>query len=80
MKNIINLEKLEELPPSIRKLIIKPEINKVPFDSLNEGNIEKAVNYVKTKTVFDLLNAPILGERENKLPDNPIILVFCQPS
>ncbi len=80
MKNIINLEKLEELPLSIRKLVPKPEINKVPFDSLNDTNIEKAVNYVKTKTVSDLLISPSIEEREIKVHDNPIILVFCQPS
>jgi hypothetical protein len=52
----------------------------VPFDSLSEANIEKAVNYVKTKTLLQLLNPHELSERDLKKVDNPIILVFCQPS
>lgn len=61
MKNEIDLQRLEQIPESIRQLVPRPETQKVSFDSLTDSNIEKAVNYVKTKTLLDLLNPPVLS-------------------
>jgi hypothetical protein len=52
----------------------------VPFSQLNDSNIEKAVNYLKTKTLIDLLSPPPLAEIKINKGDKPIVLVFCQPS
>lgn len=80
MKTELDLDKIDQLPPSLRKLLPKPESKKVSFEQLNDTNIEKAVNYVKTKTLMDLFNQPRVGEKKNNKGEKPIVLVFCQPS
>lgn len=80
MKAELDLDKIDQLPPSLRKLLPKPESKKVSFEQLNDTNIEKAVNYVKTKTLMDLFNQPRVGEKKSNKGEKPIVLVFCQPS
>ena len=80
MKATLDINKLEHLPLNLRKLLPKPEQNRVSFNELSDSNIERAANYVKTKTLIDLLETPPLNHRIPQKGDNPIILVFCQPS
>ena len=60
MKNELDLTQLEKLPSQFRRLVPKAESKRIPFDNLTENNVEKAANYVKTKTLMDLLSPPPL--------------------
>ena len=74
------MEAIEKLPQNIKRLVNKLETKRIPFNELTESNAEKAANYVKTKTLMDLLKSPQIDERNIMKGDEPIILVFCQPS
>lgn len=80
MKNQLEIQKLKDVPPQFRRLLNKPESNKIAFSELNDNNAQKAVNYIKTKTILDLLSPPPIQNNQIIKSDNVIILVFCQPS
>ena len=58
----------------------KLETNHTSFNDLNDNNAEKAANYVKTKTLMDLIRPPPIDDRNIIKGETPVILVFCQPS
>lgn len=80
MQSALDVEQWETIPPTLRGLIGNPQPIPVSFDALNESNIDKAVGYVRTKSMMQLLAPPTVSEREMKKIETPIVLVFCQPS